>query len=305
MISRHRIAPNGPEFSRLIYGTWRILDEEDKSNCTPQALISRFKACADLGITTLDTAEIYGTYHVEEAIGGALKVDPGFRDKIEIVTKCGIYIPCEFHPERKTAFYNVTAERIIKSTEKSLRLMGIDHIDLMLVHRPDWLTSADETAAGLNKLIKDGKIRSAGVSNYNVHQFELLNSRMDQPLVTNQVEFSLLHMDPIYDGTADQCQRLRVLPMAWSPLAKGALMAKTPETAALRTKCDEICAKYDNATLDQLAYAWIMAHPSTPLPILGTNKLERIQAAVKAASIKLDREDWYALWVAAKGHGIP
>lgn len=305
MISRHRISPNGPEFSRLIYGTWRILDEEDKANCTPQALLGRFKACADLGITTLDTAEIYGTYHVEEAIGGALKLEPAFRNKIEIVTKCGIYIPCEFHPERKTAFYNVTAERIIKSTEKSLRLMGIDHIDLMLVHRPDWLTSADETAAGLNRLLKDGKIRSAGVSNYNVHQFELLNSRMDQPLVTNQVEFSLLHMDPIYDGTADQCQRLRILPMAWSPLAKGALMAKTLETKSLRAKADELCAKYDGATLDQLAYAWIMAHPSTPLPILGTNKLERIQAAAKAASIKLEREDWYALWVAAKGHGIP
>lgn len=305
MITRHRIAPNGPELSRLIYGTWRILDEEDKGNCTPQALLSRFKACADLGITTLDTAEIYGTYHVEEAIGGALKLDRAFRDKIEIVTKFGIYIPCEFHPERKTAFYNAEAARIVKSAEKSLRLMGIDHIDLLLVHRPDWLTSADETAAGLNKLIKDGKIRSAGVSNHNVHQFELLNSRMDQPLATNQVEFSLLHMDPIYDGTADQCQRLQVLPMAWSPLAKGALMAKTAETEALRAKAAELSAKYDGATLDQLAYAWIMAHPSMPLPILGTNKLERIQAAVKAASMKLEREDWYALWVAAKGHGIP
>ena len=89
---------------------------------------------------------------------------------------------------------------------------------------PDWLTSADETAEGLNKLLKDGKIRSAGTSNYNVHQFELLNSRMDQPLVTNQVEFSLLHMDPIYDGVFDQCQRQHILPMAWSPLAKGDLM---------------------------------------------------------------------------------
>jgi aryl-alcohol dehydrogenase-like predicted oxidoreductase len=170
--------------------------------------LSRFKACADLGITTLDTAEIYGGYLVEEAIGGALKLDPAFRSKIEIVTKCGIYVPCEFHPDRKVAHYNVTAARIIKSAEKSLRFMGIDHIDLLLVHRPDWLTSADETAEGLNKLLKDGKIRSAGVSNYNVHQFDLLNSRMDQPLVTNQIEFSLLHMDPIYDGTADQCQRL-------------------------------------------------------------------------------------------------
>ncbi|MFO1482857.1 MAG: aldo/keto reductase [Verrucomicrobiaceae bacterium] len=306
MITRHRIAPNGPEFSRLVYGTWRILDDEDSSNRTPQALLSRFKACADMGITTLDTAEIYGGYHVEEAMGGALKLDPAFRDKIEVVTKCGIYIPCEFHPERKVAFYNVTAERIVKSAEKSLRLMGIDHIDLLLVHRPDWLTSADETAAGLNKLLKDGKVRSVGVSNYNVHQFELLNSRVDQPLVTNQVEFSLLHMDPIYDGTADQCQCHRILPMVWSPLAKGALMSKDdPAATRLHATAAELSAKYGGATLDQFAYAWIMAHPSMPLPIIGTNKLDRIKAVVKAAEIQLEREDWYALWGAAKGHGIP
>ena len=305
-MTRHRISPNGPEFSRLVYGTWRILDDEDAANKTPQALLSRFKACADMGITTLDTAEIYGLYLVEEALGSALKLDKAFRDKIEIVTKCGIYVPCDFHPERKTAHYNVTAKRIVKSAEKSLRLMGIDHIDLLLVHRPDWLTSADETAAGLNQLLKDGKIRSAGVSNYNVHQFELLNSRMDQPLVTNQVEFSLLHMDPIYDGVFDLCQRHRILPMAWSPLAKGALMAKDDAAAArLHEKAAELSAKYGGATLDQRAYAWIMAHPSCPLPIIGTNKLERIQACVKAADIQLEREDWYALWVAAKGHGVP
>lgn len=306
MITRHRIAPNCPEFSRLVYGTWRILDDADKANCTPQALLQRFKACADMGITTFDTAEIYGGYHVEEAIGGALKLDPAFRQKIEIVTKFGIYVPCEFHPQRKVAHYNATAARIVKSAEKSLRLMGIDEIDLLLVHRPDWLTGAEETAAGLNKLLKDGKILSAGVSNYNVHQFELLNSFMDQPLVTNQVEFSLLHMDPIYDGTADQCQRHRILPMAWSPLGQGRLMKKDdPAAARVQAKAAELSAKYGDATLDQLAYAWLMAHPSCPLPIIGTNKLERIQSVAKAAAIQLDREDWYGLWEAAKGHGVP
>ncbi len=306
MITRHRIAPNCPEFSRLVYGTWRILDDADKANCTPQALLQRFKACADMGITTFDTAEIYGGYHVEEAIGGALKLDPAFRQKIEIVTKFGIYVPCEFHPQRKVAHYNATAARIVKSAEKSLRLMGIDEIDLLLVHRPDWLTGAEETAAGLNKLLKDGKILSAGVSNYNVHQFELLNSFMDQPLVTNQIEFSLLHMDPIYDGTADQCQRHRILPMAWSPLGQGRLMKNDdPAASRVQAKAAELSAKYGDATLDQLAYAWLMAHPSCPLPIIGTNKLERIQSVAKAAAIQLDREDWYGLWEAAKGHGVP
>lgn len=304
MISRVKIAPNGPEFSRLIYGTWRFLDDASAAN--PEHLLERLRACLDLGITTLDTAEIYGLYRVEEFIGETLKRDPGLRSKFEIVTKCGIYVPCEFHPERKVAHYNATAARIVKSAEKSLRFLGVDQLDLLLVHRPDWLTGADETAAGLNQLLKQGKIRSAGVSNYTVHQFDLLNSRMDQPLVTNQVEMSLLHMDAMYDGTTDQCQKLGILPMAWSPLAKGRLMdASDPAAARLHAKAAELCAKYGHATLDQLAYAWILAHPSKPLPIIGTNRLDRLRLTAKSADIQLEREDWYGLWQAAKGHGVP
>ncbi|HCN28899.1 MAG TPA: oxidoreductase [Verrucomicrobiales bacterium] len=304
MTPRLKLSPNGPEFSRLIYGTWRILD--DPATANREDLLRRLRACLDLGITTLDTAEIYGLYKVEEFIGQALQADPSLRDKFEIVTKAGIYVPCEFHPQRKTAYYNATAERLVKSAEKSLRLLGIDRIDLFLVHRPDWLTSADETAEGLNRLLREGKILHAGVSNYNTHQFELLNSRMERPLVTNQIEFSLLHMAPIYDGTADQCQRLNVRPMAWSPLGQGRLMDKAdPAAARIHARCAELSAKYGHATVDQLAYAWVMAHPSKPLPIIGTNKLERLATTARAAGIELEREDWYALWEAAQGCQIP
>lgn len=303
-MTRTRIAPNGPEFSRLVFGTWRVLD--DKASASPAKLLERLKLCADLGITTIDTAEIYGIYRVEEAIGEAFKLDPALRSKFEVITKCGIYIPCDFHPERKVAHYNVTAARIVKSAEKSLRLMGIDHIDLLLVHRPDWLTSADETAEGLNKLLKDGKIRSAGVSNYSVHQFDLLNSRMDQPLVTNQVEFSLLAMDAIYDGTLDQCQRLRVRPMAWSPLGGGRLFNLELDSAKrLHAKTAELAPKYGGASIEQLAHAWVLAHPSQPLSVIGTNKLDRIRDTAMADEIKLEREDWYGLWEAAQGRSIP
>lgn len=304
MTPRSQLSPTGPMFSQLVFGTWRVLD--DAASATPQDLVSRLHKCLELGITTIDTAEIYGLYRVEEFVGQALKQDSSLREQLEIVTKFGIYVPCDFHPHRQTAFYNASAERIVKSAEKSLRLMGIDHIDLLLVHRPDWLTSAEETATGLNKLLKEGKIRAAGVSNYNVHQFELLNSLMDEPLVTNQVEFHLLHMDPIYDGVFDQCQKHRVKPMAWSPLAGGRLMDPANEAGQrLRKAAAGLSAKYDGATLDQLAYAWIMAHPSAPLPVIGTNKIDRLEAAARAAHLKLEREDWYALWTAAKGHGIP
>jgi predicted oxidoreductase len=287
-----------------VYGTWRLLD--DAAGAEPKALLQRLHQLVDLGVTTIDTAEIYGLYMVERAIGAALALDKGLRSKLEIVTKAGIYVPNAFHPERKVAFYNASAARLIKSAEKSLTLMGIDHIDVLLVHRPDWLTSADDTAEGLNRLLKDGKIRSAGVSNYNVHQYELLNARVDAPLVTNQLPLSLLHMDPLFDGTLDQCQRLRVRPMAWSPLAQGRLLREDNEAAVrVQQLCAELAQKYGDASVDQLAYAWILAHPSQPLPVVGSNKIERVASAVRATEIVLEREDWYALWTAAQGRRIP
>jgi predicted oxidoreductase len=304
MISRVLTCPQGPTFSQMSYGTWRILD--DAATATAQDLHRRLQLCLELGITTVDTAEIYGLYRVEEMVGAALKLEPSLRSKMEIVTKAGIYVPCEFHPERKTAFYNATAQRLIKSAEKSLRLIGTDYLDCLLVHRPDWLTSVDDTAEGLNQLVRSGKVRSVGVSNYTPSQFTALSSRMEVPLVTNQVEINLMHMDALYDGTLDQAQERRFRPMAWSPLAGGRLFAQDNEAAArIRSCAAALSAKYNGATLDQLAYAWIMAHPSQPMPVIGTNQASRITDTAKAASIQLEREDWYALWTAAKGRGVP
>jgi predicted oxidoreductase len=257
-------------------------------------------------MTTIDTAEIYGIYEVEEALGKAIVLSPGLRDKLELVTKAGIYIPCKFHPERHTAHYNGTGARMVKSLEKSLRFLQTDRVELQLVHRPDWLARADDTASGLNQLLRDGKIRHAGVSNYNVHQFDLLNSLMEQPLVTNQLEFHLLQTDPIHDGTFHQCEKLGIAPMAWSPMAQGRIFQADHEAAQrLAIAVQKISPRYNGATLEQLAYAWILAHPAHPLPILGTNKIERIQSAAASMDIKLEREDWYALWEAAQGRQIP
>lgn len=301
-MKRVKLAAQGPEFSRMVYGTWRLLSTKP----TAQEINRRLHTCLELGITTIDTAEIYGLYEVEQALGAALALSPGLRDQLEIVTKAGIYVPCAYHPERRTAHYNATGPRLIKSLEKSLRLLGTDHIDLFLVHRPDWLTRAEETAAGLNELLRSGKIRSAGVSNYSVSQFDLLNAHLAQPLVTNQIEFHLLHMEPIHDGTLHQCERLGVLPMAWSPLAGGKLFdPANPAAPRLAAAAQAMASRYNGATLEQLAYAWILAHPSRPLPVIGTNKPERLQSAAQADALVLEREDWYALWEAAQGRRIP
>ncbi len=301
-MKRVKLAAHGPEFSRIVYGTWRMLD----SKPTPQEINRWLHACLDLGVTTIDTAEIYGLYEVEKQLGAALGLTKGLRDQLEIVTKAGIYVQCSYHPERRTAHYNATGPRLVKSLEKSLRFLGTDHVELFLVHRPDWLARADDTAAGLNELLRAGKIRAAGVSNYSASQFDLLNSHMTQPLVTNQVEFHLLRDEPIHDGTFSQCEKLGVRPMAWSPLAGGRMFDPNhPAAQRLAAAATGMSARYDGATMDGLAYAWILAHPSEPLPVIGTTKPERLQSAARADAIVMDREDWYALWEAAKGHRVP
>ena len=299
---RIQMTKDGPEFSRMAYGTWRLLATEPSA----QEINRRIHLCVELGITTIDTAEIYGKYEVEKALGAALALSPGLRDKLEIVTKAGIYVPCKYHPERRVAFYNATGERLVKSLEKSLRWLGTDHVELFLVHRPDWLTRADDTAAGLNALLREGKIRAAGVSNYSAAQAELLSAHLERPLATNQVELSLLHMEPLTDGTLTQCERLGATPMAWSPLAGGRLFdPANPAAPRLAAAAAEMAPRYGGATLEQLAYAWVLAHPSRPQAILGTNKPERIRSAAQADALALGREDWYALWEAAQGHKIP
>lgn len=301
-MKRIRLSANGPDCSRLAYGTWRLLKEP----VTDQELNARLQVCLECGVTTIDTAEIYGGYRVEEALGRALALTPGLRDRFEIVTKAGIYVPNEFHPDRRTAHYNATAPRLVKSLEKSLRWLGTDRVELFLVHRPDWLTRADDTAAGLNQLVRSGKVRAAGVSNYTASQFELLSAFMEKPLATNQVEFNLLHMDAMHDGVFHRCEQAGISPMAWSPLAGGRIFdPRSAEGAHLAQAAAAMAPRYGGATLEQLAFAWVLAHPSRPIAIVGTNKAERIRSAAAADAIELERQDWYALWEAAQGRKIP
>lgn len=302
-MTRTRLHDASPEFSSLALGTWRVRD--DPASATPGGLLELLKAGLDCGITTIDTAEIYGGYRVEELVGAALALDAGVKARMEIITKAGIYVPNAFHPERRFAHYNSTAARLVKSAEKSLRLLGVETLDCFLVHRPDWIASIDDTAAGLNQLMKEGKIRSAGVSNYTAGQFAALSSRVQHPLVTNQVEFHPFQMDPLLDGVFDQCQEKRIQPMAWSPMAGGRLFSQEPGAVRFRTACQEMSGRYGGAGVDQLTLAWIMAHPARPMPVLGTGKAERVRAAAAAVDLALTREDWYGLWEAAQGHRIP
>jgi predicted oxidoreductase len=291
-------------YSDLVYGTWRLLD--DPPSAEPEPLASRLELCADLGITTLDTAEIYGGYRVEQHLGAALHGRPGLRDRLQIITKCGIYAPAPGQPERRVAYYDATASRIVQSVERSLRLLGTDRIDLLLVHRPDWLTSASDTAAGLDHVLRDGKVLQVGVSNYSVEQYVTLQALVSQKLVTNQIELSMFHADPVVDGTLTRFEGLRVRPMAWSPLGGGRLF-RSDDDAARRVQavCRELAPRYGEASWEAIAIAWILALPGRPHVVLGTNKIDRIRRAAAAPALRLEREDWFLLTEAARGQKIP
>lgn len=303
MLPRFKLSPDAPEVSAIAYGAWRLA--EDAAGAAPARIRAKIEACLESGITTFDHADIYGRYTCEGLFGRVLAEAPELRERMEIITKCGINAVCDNRPGVRVNHYDATAPAIERCVERSLRELRTDRIDVLLIHRPDWLTSAEETARGLLKVMKAGKVRSVGVSNYSIHQFALLSRYLGRAPVTNQLEMSLLRMDPIYDGTFDQCQGMDVRPMAWSPLGGGRLMSSSEESA-MRTRAalERVAAAY-GATAEQIALAWVAALPARPQIVIGTNQIDRIRAAAGSTRIVLERQHWYELWVAAQGRGVP
>ncbi|NVO25713.1 aldo/keto reductase [Donghicola mangrovi] len=287
----------GLSFSRLVYGMWRVGDDADTSEKHVRAKID---ACLAQGITTLDQADIYGAYTAEAILGQALKADPALRAQVEIVTKCDIVAPCGKYADVACKHYDTSKAHIEASVDSSLRDLGTDHIDLLLIHRPDPLMDHDETGAALDGLIKAGKIRAAGVSNFRPWDVELLQSAMSNKLVTNQIEISLARIDPFTDGDLAFHQRQRDAVMAWSPLGGGSLM--TADTALTRLM-DGFAADF-GVDRSAIAVAFLLRHPAKILPVLGTNSLERIAKISDATKVDLTRVQWFQLYEAALGREV-
>ncbi len=212
MVAKVVTAPKGPEFSELVQGYWRAVDW----GMTAQERLSFLKQHIELGITTVDHADIYGNYECEKLFGEALALDKSVREQIQIVTKCDINLCGDKTPERKINHYDTSSAHIYQSVNNSLERLNVDEIDVLLIHRPDVLMDADEVAEAFSELHKVGKVKHFGVSNFTPRQFELLQSRLGKPLVTNQVEINPLNFEVAHDGTLDQMQMLRTRPMAWS-----------------------------------------------------------------------------------------
>lgn len=284
--------------SRLVYGMWRIADDSDTSAAHVRAKID---ACLEQGITTMDQADIYGGYGAEAVLGAALKEDPGLRDRIEIVSKCGIVAPMGRHADKRIKHYDTSRGYIEQAVEKSLRDMGTEHLDLLLIHRPDPMMDHRETGAALDALVASGKVRAVGVSNFRPWDVELLESAMETPLSTNQIEISLKELAPFTNGDLAYHQRRNIPLMAWSPLGGGDLMTGQGPVAE---RLDAI-AKAQGVDRAAVAVAFLLAHPAGILPVLGTNNVERIAKISDALEVELDRQDWFALYEAGLGTEVP
>ncbi len=284
--------------SRLVYGMWRIGDDADTSPAHVQAKV---EACLAQGITTLDQADIYGGYTAEAILGGAFRASPGLRDKLEIVTKCGIVAPAGRHAASRVKHYDTSAAHIRASLEASLRDMATDRIDLLLIHRPDPFMDADETGATLDALVKSGKVKAVGVSNFHPWDFALLQSAMNTPLSTNQIELSLSATDAFTNGDLAFLRERKRPVMAWSPLGGGSLLTRG---GALATGLAKIAAE-QGVDVAAVAVAWLLAHPASILPVLGTNNLRRIAAISDANKVSIDRQTWFELYSLANGHEVP
>jgi len=288
----------GLAFSRLVYGMWRLADDGDTSVKNVDAKIN---AALDQGITTFDQADIYGGYTAEAVMGTALKANPPLRQHMEIVSKCDIVIDAGRHSGARVKHYDTTAEHINASVDASLSEMGIDEIDVLLVHRPDPLMDHHVTGAALDALVDAGKVRAVGVSNFRPWDWNLLQSAMRHPLVTNQMELSLKHIAPFTNGDLAFHQQHGHVVMAWSPLGGGDLMTASNE---LTHRLDSIATRcgVDRAAV---ATAFLLAHPAKITPVLGTNNLDRISHISAAEMVELDRQDWFYLYEAALGSEVP
>ena len=288
--------------TRLAYGCWRLAGSEGGPRRDDAEGMAAVRAAFDAGFTLFDNADIYGRGECERIFGKVLRDTPGMRQRIVLATKCGICPPWD----GRTHCYDSSSAYIVASVEGSLKRLGADFVDLLMIHRPDFLGDPGEIAAAFAQLRAQGKVREFGVSNFRPSQFTALQKHCTMPLIVNQVEVSLAALACLDDGTLDQCLAERITPMAWSPLAKGALLATAKDARAekLQALLSKIAAE-KNATPAAIALAWLLKHPSHMQPIIGSVNPDRIREAARADAIDLSRGEWYSLLTAARGTPLP
>lgn len=260
--------------------------------------------CIASRITTFDHADIYGDYTVEEEFGNALKQKPHLREQMQLITKCGIRRFTTNRPEHKIHSYDTSKKHIIASAERSLKNLNTDFIDLLLIHRPDPLMDPHEIASAFDQLKQQGKVLHFGVSNFTPPQMDMMAKVWKVEF--NQMEISILHLDPFHDGTLDKCIELDIRPMSWGPLGSGRFHGDYTEERNKRILAvTNLLGEKYNATVDEILLAFVFKHPSKIIPVIGSTKIGRLKSAYDASQIDIEREEWFMLWRASKGHEVP
>lgn len=298
----NRIALNDNlSLSRIVHGYWRLRDWD----LSDDQLLKLIEQVLELGITSFDHADIYGNHTCEAYFGRALAMKPQLREKMELISKCGIKMATDYNPELDIKIYDYSTEYIIKQAETSLKNLGTDRLDLLLLHRPAPFFNPEEVAKAFDQLKSSGKVLNFGVSNFSPAQFDTLQSYLDMPLATNQVEISVSCLAHFENENTEYFLKHKIKPMAWSPLAGGAIFNPKTEkdqrlTAVLKTIAAEL-----NTDIDLVMYAWLLKHPTGIMPIVGSQHINRIKSAVDALKIELSLEQWYKIYIASKGEDLP
>ena len=287
------------EMSPIVHGMWRLR----YWNMSDKELLRFVEQAIELGVTTFDNADIYGGYRCEELFGNIFKIKPFLRNQTELVTKCGINLVTEKFPARKVKYYDSSYQHIIESANNSLKLLRTNHIDLLLLHRPDPLINPEEVARAFDDLHKSGKVLHFGVSNFSPMQFDMLQHITGGRLVTNQIEFSPYCLEHFDNGNMSFLIKEKIKPMAWSPLGGGRLFDNTDEKAvSIKKKLEKIAIELGVDNISVVAYAWVLKHPVKALPVAGTGKIERLKLAVDAMKVELTREQWFEILIASQGY---
>ena len=287
------------DFSKIIVGVmrWGIWG----ANHSESGVQKLIETSLEEDLYTFDHADIYGGYTTEELFGNAFSEMKINREKIQLITKCGICMLSE-KKNFPLKYYNYSKEYILNQVDESLKNLKTDYIDLLLLHRPSPLINPEEIAAAFGVLRSSGKVRDFGVSNFTTSQFDLISKYFPQ-LVTNQVEVSLTETKAFYDGTIDQMMLKKLQPMAWSVM--GTYFSEDSERTARIKSVLEVLTKKYNAEEAQLLLAFLLKHPSKIIPIIGTSKVESIKSLKKSLQINLEIEDWFSLLEASLGHDVP
>ncbi|MEO1967086.1 MAG: aldo/keto reductase [Sphingomonadaceae bacterium] len=295
---RRLLGNSSIEASAIAWGMWRTADD----GLDARGLSTLVHSALDAGIDLHDTADIYGFDgkggfgDAEALLGEVLHAEPGLRQRIVLATKGGVRPPLP---------YDQSSDYMGDALEASLKRLGVEHIDLYQVHRPDILTHPQELARFLDDALASGKVRAIGVSNFTIHQIDALTGLLGAPLATTQPEISPLRIEPFDNGEMDQAMRLRLAPLAWSPLGGGRLMRPTtPHEQAVAAALDH-AAEEAGVSRAVATYSWLMAHPARIVPIVGSQKPERIVEAAQALTMRWTREAWYKVFAAARGAPLP